>query len=628
MFKLYKKLTWKDWIGVVFILGFTVLQVYLTMTIVDYMKGIIEAITYVNYQNNPAELGEEFAHLVATAGGWEAFKDINILTNPPYSLPLEVATLLSNIANASVGDIWYYGGMMVAFAACIMAVQIVIAVIASRVAANLSSRIREDVYRKVEGFSLAEMNHFSTPSLITRTTNDIQQVQMANLMMMRMIFAAPVTAIWAIVKVNASSTELTLATAIAIIILVIVIMLLMMFAIPKFKIVQKLTDQLNGATRENVKGIRIVRAYNAEQYQEEKFQNVNQKFTKTQIFTGRLMSVFSPVMMIVMNGISLAMYWIGASLINRGKIDYATITSFSMLSSQIIMAFLMLMMMFVLWPRASVAASRIHEVLNTKNSIVDPSTPIPFSEKGTIEFKDVSFHYPESEGNVLRHISFQAKQGETIALIGATGSGKTTLVNLLPRLYEASEGEVLVDGVNVKEVKQKDLRDRIGYVPQKGFLFKGTIKSNIAFGSPQIGEEEVVTAAKVAEADSFIQGMENGYDSYISQGGKNVSGGQRQRLCIARAVAMKPEIYIFDDSFSALDYKTDKQVRSNLKQLDRTATKFIVAQRVGTIMDADQILVLDQGEIVGKGKHEELLRNCPIYREIALSQLSKEELGL
>lgn len=628
MFKLYKKLTWKDWIGVVFILGFTVLQVYLTMTMVDYMKGIIEAITYVNYQNHPAELGEEFAHLVAAAGGWDAFKDVHVLTNPPYSLSLEVATMLSKIANASVGDIWFYGGMMVAFAAGIMVVQIIIAIIASRVAANLSSRIREDVYRKVESFSLAEMNHFSTPSLITRTTNDIQQVQMANLMMMRMIFAAPVTAIWAIVKVNASSTELTLATAIAIIILVTVIMLLMMFAIPKFKVVQKLTDQLNGVTRENVKGIRIVRAYNAEQYQEEKFQNVNQQFTKTQIFTGRLMSVFSPVMMLVMNGISLAIYWIGASLMNQGKIDYATITSFSMLSSQIIMAFLMLMMMFVLWPRASVAASRIHEVLNTKNSILDPSTPLPFSETGTIEFRNVSFHYPEGEGNVLRHISFQAKQGETIALIGATGSGKTTLVNLLPRLYEASEGEVLVDGVNVKEVRQKDLRDRIGYVPQKGFLFKGTIKSNITFGCPQVDEEDVVTAAKVAEADSFIREMEKGYESYISQGGKNVSGGQRQRLCIARAVAMKPEIYIFDDSFSALDYKTDKQVRSNLKKLDRNATKFIVAQRVGTIMDADQILVLDQGEIVGKGKHEELLQNCPIYREIALSQLSKEELGL
>lgn len=628
MFKLYKKLTWKDWIGVVFILGFTVLQVYLTMTIVDYMKGIIEAITYVNYQNHPAELGEEFAQLVASAGGWDAFKDVNVLTNPPYSLPLEVATMLAKIANASVGDIWFYGGMMVAFAAGIMIVQIVIAIIASRVAANLSTRIREDVYRKVGGFSLAEMNHFSTPSLITRTTNDIQQVQMANLMMMRMIFAAPVTAIWAIVKVNASSAELTLATAIAIIILVTVITLLMIFAIPKFKVVQKLTDQLNGATRENVKGIRVIRAYNAEQYQEGKFQNINQKFTKTQIFTGRLMSVFSPVMMLVMNGISLAIYWIGASLINQGKIDYATITSFSMLSSQIIMAFLMLMMMFVLWPRASVAASRIHEVLNTKNSILDPDTPLPFSETGTIEFKDVSFHYPESEGNVLHHISFQAKQGETIALIGATGSGKTTLVNLLPRLYEASEGEVLVDGVNVKEVRQKDLRDRIGYVPQKGFLFKGTIKSNITFGCPQMDEEDVVTAAKVAEADSFIQEMENGYDSYISQGGKNVSGGQRQRLCIARAVAKKPEIYIFDDSFSALDYKTDKQVRSNLKKVDRNATKFIVAQRVGTIMDADQILVLDQGKIVGKGKHEELLRNCPIYREIALSQLSKEELGL
>lgn len=628
MFKLYKKLTWKDWIGVVFILGFTVLQVYLTMTIVDYMKGIIEAITYVNYQNHPAELGEEFAQLVASAGGWDAFKDVNVLTNPPYSLPLEVATMLAKIANASVGDIWFYGGMMVAFAAGIMIVQIVIAIIASRVAANLSTRIREDVYRKVGGFSLAEMNHFSTPSLITRTTNDIQQVQMANLMMMRMIFAAPVTAIWAIVKVNASSAELTLATAIAIIILVTVITLLMIFAIPKFKVVQKLTDQLNGATRENVKGIRVIRAYNAEQYQEGKFQNINQKFTKTQIFTGRLMSVFSPVMMLVMNGISLAIYWIGASLMNQGKIDYATITSFSMLSSQIIMAFLMLMMMFVLWPRASVAASRIHEVLNTKNSILDSDTPLPFSETGTIEFKDVSFHYPESEGNVLHHISFQAKQGETIALIGATGSGKTTLVNLLPRLYEASEGEVLVDGVNVKEVRQKDLRDRIGYVPQKGFLFKGTIKSNITFGCPQMDEEDVVTAAKVAEADSFIQEMGNGYDSYISQGGKNVSGGQRQRLCIARAVAKKPEIYIFDDSFSALDYKTDKQVRSNLKKVDRNATKFIVAQRVGTIMDADQILVLDQGKIVGKGKHEELLRNCPIYREIALSQLSKEELGL
>ena len=625
MFRLYKNFKVKDWIGVILIIGFTFLQVYLTMTLIDYVQGIIKAITYVNYHNNPIELGQEISNFISTYG-WETIKQDGFLQN--LGLPQETIDVLLNVADASTSDIWFNGGMMILLAALLMLVQALISLIASLVAANLTTTIRGKVYSKVESFSLSEINKISTPSLITRTTNDIQNIQMANLMTMRMIFAAPITAVWAIIKIQASSSELTLATAIAIIILLVVIAVLMVLALPKFKVMQVLTDNLNGTIRENLKGIRIIRAFNAEKYQEDKFTKSNNEFTNAQIFIGKVMSVLSPAMMIVMNGISLAIYWIGASLINKGTIDYPTITAFMTLSSQIIMSFVMLMMLFILWPRAIVSAKRINEVLDLKSSIKDIDNPKMMITSGEIEFKNVSFKYPQAENYSIENISFKAHKGETIAIIGATGSGKTSIINLVPRLYDATEGEVIVNGVNVKELSQKELRSKIGYVPQKGFLFKGNIKENVSLGHPELSYDSIVEACKIAEADTFINEKNEKYDFEVAQGGKNVSGGQRQRLCIARAVSFKPEILIFDDSFSALDYKTDKKVRENLKNEMTDATKIIVAQRVGTIMDADQIIVLDEGKIVGIGKHQELLNNCSVYLEIALSQLTKEELGL
>lgn len=625
MFRLYKNFKVKDWIGVILIIGFTFLQVYLTMTLIDYVQGIIKAITYVNYHNNPIELGQEISNFISTYG-WETIKQDGFLQN--LGLPQETIDVLLNVADASTSDIWFNGGMMILLAALLMLVQALISLIASLVAANLTTTIRGKVYSKVESFSLSEINKISTPSLITRTTNDIQNIQMANLMTMRMIFAAPITAVWAIIKIQASSSELTLATAIAIIILLVVIAALMVLALPKFKVMQVLTDNLNGTIRENLKGIRIIRAFNAEKYQEDKFTKSNNEFTNAQIFIGKVMSVLSPAMMIVMNGISLAIYWIGASLINKGTIDYPTITAFMTLSSQIIMSFVMLMMLFILWPRAIVSAKRINEVLDLKSSIKDIDNPKMMITSGEIEFKNVSFKYPQAENYSIENISFKAHKGETIAIIGATGSGKTSIINLIPRLYDVTDGEVIVNGVNVKELPQKELRSKIGYVPQKGFLFKGNIKENVSLGHPELSYDSIVEACKIAEADTFINEKNEKYDFEVAQGGKNVSGGQRQRLCIARAVSFKTEILIFDDSFSALDYKTDKKVRENLKNEMTDATKIIVAQRVGTIMDADQIIVLDEGKIVGIGKHQELLNNCSVYLEIALSQLTKEELGL
>ena len=581
MFKLYKKLKAADWLIVALIVGITVAQVFFTMELTDKISDIVGAIRAVS----------------------------------------------AGVPGATVGDIWREGGIMLAFAVCTALCQAAVCFAAAKVSSDLSAMLRGKVYAKVESFSIAEVNRFSTPSLITRTTNDIQQVHMANVMTLRMLIYAPIMAIWAICKINASSGELTAATAVAVIVLVVCIAAVMLLVMPKFRLMQKLTDRLNGVTRENLTGIRVVRAYNAEDYQQNKFEKANTEFTGTQLFTGRLLALMSPIMMLVMNGLTLAIYWIGASLMNAGEIEYQTIVSFMTLASQVIMAFLMMLMMFILLPRASVAAKRINEVLETELSVKDPETETPVKECGTVEFRDVSFRYPDADADVFEHISFRAEKGQTIAFIGSTGSGKSTLINLVPRFYDATEGEVLVDGVNVKELKQSTLRDKIGYVPQKGVLFTGTVAENIAFGG-KAGREEIEEAAKIAEADGFIGEMENGYDSPIAQGGKNVSGGQKQRLSIARAVATRPEIMIFDDSFSALDYRTDKQVRANLKEHLAGVTNLIVAQRIGTIMDADKIIVLDKGKAVGEGTHRELLENCDVYREIALSQLSKEELGL
>ena len=581
MLRLYKNLKIQDWAIVVLIVGITVAQVWFTMELTDKIADIVLAIQRVS----------------------------------------------TGAAGATTGDIWREGGLMLAFAVCSALCQVATGIAASRVASRLSATLRGKVYAKVESFSIAEVNAFSTSSLITRTTNDIQQIHMANILILRMLIYAPIMAVWAICKINASSWQLTAATAVAVVILIACIIAIMLAVMPKFRMMQKLTDRLNGVTRENLTGIKVVRAYNAETYQERKFEKANGDFTKTQLFTGRVMALMNPVMMLVMNGLTLAIYWIGASLMNAGEIGYQTIVSFMTLASQVILAFLMLLMMFILLPRAEVAAKRVNEVLNKPLSICDPETEKPATEVGTVEFRDVSFRYPDADADVFSHISFRAEKGQTIAFIGSTGSGKSTLINLVPRFYDATEGEVLVDGVNVRDMKQRTLRDKIGYVPQKGVLFTGTVADNIAFGG-KADREAVENAAKIAEADGFIREMEHGYDSPIAQGGKNVSGGQKQRLSIARAVAQNPEIMIFDDSFSALDYKTDKQVRENLKENLQGVTNLIVAQRIGTIMDADKIIVLDQGKAVGEGTHRQLLETCPVYREIALSQLSKEELGL
>ena len=581
MLRLYKNLKIQDWAIVVLIVGITVAQVWFTMELTDKIADIVLAIQRVS----------------------------------------------TGAAGATTGDIWREGGLMLAFAVCSALCQVATGIAASRVASRLSATLRGKVYAKVESFSIAEVNAFSTSSLITRTTNDIQQIHMANILILRMLIYAPIMAVWAICKINASSWQLTAATAVAVVILIACIIAIMLAVMPKFRMMQKLTDRLNGVTRENLTGIKVVRAYNAETYQERKFEKANGDFTKTQLFTGRVMALMNPVMMLVMNGLTLAIYWIGASLMNAGEIGYQTIVSFMTLASQVILAFLMLLMMFILLPRADVAAKRVNEVLNKPLSICDPETEKPATEVGTVEFRDVSFRYPDADADVFSHISFRAEKGQTIAFIGSTGSGKSTLISLVPRFYDATEGEVLVDGVNVRDMKQRTLRDKIGYVPQKGVLFTGTVADNIAFGG-KADREAVENAAKIAEADGFIREMEHGYDSPIAQGGKNVSGGQKQRLSIARAVAQNPEIMIFDDSFSALDYKTDKQVRENLKENLQGVTNLIVAQRIGTIMDADKIIVLDQGKAVGEGTHRQLLETCPVYREIALSQLSKEELGL
>ena len=581
MLRLYKNLKIQDWAIVVLIVGITVAQVWFTMELTDQIADIVLAIQRVS----------------------------------------------TGAAGATTGDIWREGGLMLAFAVCSALCQVATGIAASRVASRLSATLRSKVYAKVESFSIAEVNAFSASSLITRTTNDIQQIHMANILILRMLIYAPIMAVWAICKINASSWQLTAATAVAVVILIACIIAIMLAVMPKFRMMQKLTDRLNGVTRENLTGIKVVRAYNAETYQERKFEKANGDFTKTQLFTGRVMALMNPVMMLVMNGLTLAIYWIGASLMNAGEIEYQTIVSFMTLASQVILAFLMLLMMFILLPRAEVAAKRVNEVLNKPLSICDPETEKPATEVGTVEFRDVSFRYPDADADVFSHISFRAEKGQTIAFIGSTGSGKSTLINLVPRFYDATEGEVLVDGVNVRDMKQRTLRDKIGYVPQKGVLFTGTVADNIAFGG-KADREAVENAAKIAEADGFIREMEHGYDSPIAQGGKNVSGGQKQRLSIARAVAQNPEIMIFDDSFSALDYKTDKQVRENLKVNLQGVTNLIVAQRIGTIMDADKIIVLDQGKAVGEGTHRQLLETCPVYREIALSQLSKEELGL
>ena len=511
-----------------------------------------------------------------------------------------------------------------------------VAILAAKVGINFAAIVREKLFRKVQNFSMEEIGHFSTASLITRSTNDVQQVQMLIVMGLQVMVKAPIMAVWAILKIYDKSWQWTTATGISVVVLLIIVLTVVALATPKFKIMQSLTDDLNRVTRENLTGLAVVRAYNAEHYQEEKFAQANENLTSANMFANRTMAFMMPSIQAIMNGLSLAVYWIGAVIINQAGVErkislFSDMIVFSSYAMQVVMSFMMLVMIFMILPRASVAAQRIMEVLDTKTRIKDGTKAEGNGDVvGEIEFRNVAFRYPDSSANVIEGISFSAKKGQTVALIGATGCGKSTIINLIPRFYDATEGEILVDGINVKEYRQKKLRDKIGYVSQKAILFLGTIASNIAYGDNgkgEISEDEVKRAVSIAQSAEFVEKQEDGYQGYVAQGGSNFSGGQKQRLSIARAIAKNPEILIFDDSFSALDYRTDRILRDALKEKCSDATKVIVAQRIGTIRDADVIIVLDGGKIAGKGTHQELMESCEVYQQIALSQLSKEELA-
>ena len=551
------------------------------------------------------------------------------LKMPDY---MSKVTILVQTEGSKMSDILINGGYMLLCAFGSLVGAVIVGYLIALLSAGFSKELRGKLFRKVEEMSMSEVKEFSTNSLITRTTNDITQVEMFVGFGLQLLIKAPVTAIWAITKILNKSWEWSMVTAVAVVILLVVIGILTIIVLPKFKIVQKLTDKLNEVTRENLTGIRVVRAFNAEDYQEKKFKNVNDDLTNLQLFNQKSMSIMSPVMYLIMYMLTLIIYFIGAYLIKDAMmVDkialFGDMVVFSSYAMQIIMSFLMLAMIFMILPRAEVSASRINEVLDTNISVKDGNVETK-KEVGTIEFKNVSFKYPDAEEYVLRNISFKANKGDTIAFIGSTGSGKSTLVNLVVRFYDVTEGEILVDGINIKDYKLEYLYKLIGYVPQKAVMFNGTVNSNIAYGDAKevITDNEIMEAARVAQADDFVSKMDDGYASHIAQGGTNVSGGQKQRLAIARAIAKNPEIYIFDDSFSALDYKTDAVLREELKKYTKDATSLIVAQRIGTIMNADKIIVLDNGTSVGVGTHEELLKSCEVYKEIALSQLSKEEL--
>ena len=583
-----------------------------------------------------AEIGQMLIALVSIVG--QIWLD---LTLPDYMSDI---TTLVETPGSTMHDIWVAGGKMLLVSLGSVACAIVTGYIAARVGASFSQRLRSLEFNKVESFGPAEMSRFSTASLITRSTNDITQIQMFITMGLMMIVKSPIMAVWAICKIAGKGFEWTVATGIAVVVLMAAICVIMFFVMPKFKAMQRLTDNINLVARENLTGLRVVRAYNAEDYQEAKFTKANKELTDTQLFTNRAMAIMMPLMNTIMNGLMLAVYWIGAYLIDAADLTdklttFANMVVFSSYSVQVIMSFLLMSMVFVLWPRADVSAQRVLEVIDTKPLITDGThTEGEPGKQGEIEFRNVSFTYPDSRKAMLEGISFTAKKGQTVAFIGSTGSGKSSLINLVPRFYDATQGQVLVDGVDVRDYTLKALRDKIGYVPQQSFLFKGTIASNVSYGDKsgsKSGSEEAGTdadtanvrkACEVAQATEFVEKKDNTYESSIAQGGSNVSGGQKQRLSIARAVYRHPEILIFDDSFSALDFKTDRAVREALAKEAKDSTKLIVAQRIGTIMNADCIVVLDQGKVVGQGTHEELLDNCDVYRQIAQSQLSEDEL--
>lgn len=585
MVKLLKKLTWKDFILAAVAFVFIIVQVWLSLTMPDYMS--------------------EITKLVQTKG-------------------------------SKMNDILIAGGKMLACALGSLLAAVCTSICASKISSNFSANLRGQVFHKVQSFSMEEIGNFSTASLITRSTNDITQVQMLIVMGLEVLLKAPIMAVWALCKISTKNWQWTASTGLAVVVLLSFVGVCVAVALPKFKKLQSLIDNLNRVTRENLTGLNVVRAYNAEGYQQKKFNDANDELTKTQLFANRTMGTMMPGIQMVMNGLMLAIYWIGAYLISNAQMfDKLTIFSdmivFTQYAMQVVMSFMMLVMIFVLLPRASVSAKRINEVLDMPLSIKDGTKENGIDgKKGEVEFRNVSFCYPDAEKDVIEDISFTAHKGETIAFIGSTGCGKSTVINMIPRFYDATKGEVLVDGVNVKEYTQKALRNKIGYVSQKAVLFTGSIKSNVAYGdngTKGFTDDVVKQAIETAQAKEFVDKTEGGVDAFVAQGGSNFSGGQKQRLSIARAICRHPEILIFDDSFSALDYKTDRVLRDTLRKTCADATRFIVAQRIGTIRDADKIIVLDDGKIAGMGKHNELMETCEVYRQIAYSQLSKEELA-
>lgn len=554
------------------------------------------------------------------------------LTMPEYMAEI---TSLVQMEGSTMGEILSAGAKMLICALGSLTASVITAVCAAKIAAVFGGTLRGKLFRKVQSFSMEEIGRFSTASLITRSTNDVTQVQMLIAMGLQMLVKAPVMAVWAVCKIADKQWQWTLTTGVAVAVLLIEVGISLIIVMPKFKKMQALTDDVNRVTRENLTGLRVVRAYNAEEYQKAKFEHANQALTSTYLFAQRAMSFMMPSIQLIMSGLSLAIYWIGAVVINEaGMVDKISLFSdmmvFSQYAIQVVMAFMMLVMIFMILPRASVSAKRIGEVLDTEPTVIDGTAVCgQQGRSGEVEFRNVSFRYPDAGEYVLRDITFKAAQGETVALIGSTGCGKSTVIHLIPRFYDVTEGQVLVDGVDVREYAQPSLRAKIGYVSQKAALFTGTIRSNIAYGDHgrDVSDEDVEAAAVTAQAENFIKRMEKSFDSHVAQGGTNFSGGQKQRISIARAIAKKPEILIFDDSFSALDYKTDRILRRALDQECSDITRIIVAQRIGTIREADRIIVLNEGRIAGIGRHEELMKNCEVYQQIALSQLSQEELA-
>lgn len=543
-------------------------------------------------------------------------------------------TRLVQTDGSKMTDILKNGGYMLLCALLSLGSAILVGYLTSNVSAIFSKNVRKELFDKVLDLDIQEVKQLSTNSLITRTTNDIGQIQMFISMGLQLLIKAPIMAIWAVTKILNKSWQWSMLTGIAVLILLATIAVILLIVMPRFKIVQKLTDKINEATRENLTGIRVIRAFNAEGYQEEKFREANDNLTNTQLFNQRTFAVLQPVMYLVMYFLALFVYFIGAKLIDAAMMYdklalFSDMIVFSSYSMQVIMSFLMLAMIFMILPRAQVSAGRINEVLGMNRTINDGDFDGKTDLIGSVSFKNVSFKYPDASEYMLKDISFEASSGQTIAFIGSTGSGKSTLINLIPRFYDVTSGEILIDGVNVKEYREDELHNKIGYIPQKALLFSGTIKSNVAYGESykEITDDDIKKAIEVAQAQDFVLKKDKQYDSHVAQGGTNFSGGQKQRLSIARAIARKPEIYIFDDSFSALDYKTDSLLRKKLKEYTKDATILIVAQRIGTIMNADKIIVLDKGVCVGEGTHEYLLKNCEVYKQIALSQLSEEELG-